>query len=65
VIQDRFRTRNRPHPVHYDLQVIEEVPGRMAAGEWDPLELDGELIEVDGSGRVDVAALAAEIRVGA
>jgi predicted kinase len=64
LIQHRFRTRNRPHPVHYDLQVVEEVPQRMAAGEWDPLDIDGELIRVDGSARVDLAALAESIRAG-
>jgi predicted kinase len=65
LIQDRFRTRHRPHPVHYDLQVIEEVPERMAAGEWDPLDLEGELIRLDGSGPIDVAALAEEVRARA
>jgi predicted kinase len=65
LIQERFRTRNRAHPVHYDLQVVEEVPRRMAAGEWDPLDLDGELIRIDGSARVDVAALADAIRARA
>jgi hypothetical protein len=62
LIRDRFRTRDRPHPVHYDLQVIDEVPERMAAGEWDPLDLECELIRVDGSEPVDVASLADEIR---
>ncbi len=61
LIQNRFRSRDRAHPVHYDLQVIEEVPKRMAAGEWDPLDIDGSLIHIDGSGPVDVAALAAAI----
>jgi predicted kinase len=65
LIQERFRTRNRAHPVHYDLQVIDEVPQRMAAGEWDPLDLDCELIQVDGSGPVDVDALAETIRARA
>jgi predicted kinase len=62
LIQERFRTRNRAHPVHYDLQVIDEVPARMAAGEWDPLDIGGELIRVDGSAPGDIAALTAEIR---
>jgi predicted kinase len=62
LIQDRFRTRDRLHPVHYDLQVIDEVPARIAAGEWDPLDLDCELIRVDGSEPVDVVSLANEIR---
>jgi predicted kinase len=65
LIQERFRTRNRAHPVHYDLQVIEEVPKRMAAGEWDPLDLGGTLIGVDGSERVDVAALAEKVKAKA
>jgi predicted kinase len=65
LIQDRFRTRNRPHPVHYDLQVIDEVPERMAAGEWDPLDLEGELIRIDGSAPADVDALADAIRARA
>jgi predicted kinase len=65
LIRDRFRTRNRPHPVHYDLQVIDEVPERMAAGEWDPLDLEGELIRIDGSAPADVDALADAIRARA
>jgi predicted kinase len=65
LIQERFRNRNRAHPVHYDLQVIDEVPQRMAAGEWDPLDLACELIPVDGSAPADVGALADKIRARA
>jgi len=62
VVCERFRTRNRSHPVHYDLKVIDEVPARMAAGEWDPLELDCELIRLDTTNPVDVEGLARRIR---
>jgi predicted kinase len=65
LIQERFRTRKRAHPVHYDLQVIDEVPQRMAAGEWDPLDLDCVLIRVDGSAAADADALADRIRARA
>ena len=61
LIRDRFRTRKRAHPVHYDLQVVDEIPQRMAAGEWDPLDLPGRLIEVDGSAPVNIAELAETI----
>jgi predicted kinase len=62
VVRERFRIRNRSHPVHYDLEVVDEVPARMAAGEWDPLDLHGELIRVDTTNPVDVEALARRIR---
>ena len=35
------------HPVHYDREASGEVLARAAAGEWEPLAIGGELIEVD------------------
>jgi predicted kinase len=62
VVRERFQERDRAHPVHYDAEVVDEVPARMAAGEWQPLDLDGELIRVDTTKRIDIEALARRIR---
>ena len=35
------------HPVHWDGEAADEVAGRAAADEWQPLPLDGDLLEVD------------------
>ena len=50
------------HPVHYDREAADEIAERAARGEWQPLSLGGTLFELDASGPIDVAALAAEIR---
>jgi hypothetical protein len=58
----RLRARDRHrHPVHYDREAAEEIAARARSGEWEPLRLDGRLIGVDGTGRVDADALARSI----
>ncbi len=47
VLRERFASRATRHPVHYDSEVVDEVPARVAAGEWDPLEIGGKLVRVD------------------
>lgn len=61
VLQERYRTRGARHAVHYDLEVIDEIPVRVAAGEWDLLGV-GETIVVDTTGRVDVDALVQRVK---
>jgi ribose 1,5-bisphosphokinase PhnN len=60
VLRERFLARER-HPVHYDDEVVDEIPARVEMGEWDPLDIGGVLVEVDGTAPVDVAALALQI----
>ena len=60
---ERFEERvasGERHPGHADRP--EEVRDDMERGRWDPLDLPGELIEVDLSDEPDVAELAARIR---
>jgi predicted kinase len=49
VLRERFASRPDRHPVHYDEEVVDEVPARAEAGEWEPLDLDGALLKVDTS----------------
>jgi hypothetical protein len=63
VVLDRFEARER-HPGHLDAQRVEELAARFETGENAPLELPGELIEVDTTAPVDVDALARRIRRG-
>ena len=62
----RFAVRaasGRRHPGHRDEpEDAEEVRRDLERGRWDPLDLPGELIEVDLGGDVDVGALARRIR---
>ena len=62
----RFAERassGRRHPGHRDEpEDAEEVRRDLERGRWDPLDLPGELIEVDLGGDVDVGALARRIR---
>ena len=61
VLLDRYRSRTR-HPGHPDAQLLDEVVERHAAGEWRPLALDGELLEVDTTHGVDVEAIVDLVR---
>jgi predicted kinase len=66
LLADRYRERARSgerHPVHADDEQADEVEARIRAGEWRPLELEGELVEFDTTaGDVDVDALVARVR---
>jgi predicted kinase len=61
VVLERYAKRER-HPGHLDAQIINELRTRLAAGEWRPLELDGTLIEVETSRRVDARSLSSAVR---
>jgi predicted kinase len=60
-LRERYRLRAPRHAVHYDKEVVDEVPRRAAAGEWDPLGV-GETIVVDTTAPVDVEELARRVR---
>ncbi len=57
---ERYTTRER-HPGHNDAAKVDELRARLAAGEWRPLAIGGELIELDTSESVDIPALAARL----
>jgi predicted kinase len=63
---ERFAERaasGERHPGHDDSpDDVEEVRRDLERGRWDPLDLPGELIEVDLGEPPDVASLAARIR---
>jgi predicted kinase len=61
VIRARFAAREQRHAVHYDAEVVDEIPARAAAGEWAPLDLPGTLVRVDTATFLDPAAVAAEV----
>jgi predicted kinase len=42
------------HPVHWDGEAADEVAERAAADEWQPLPLDGDLLEIDTTSWPDV-----------
>ncbi len=58
VLRERFATRVGRHAVHYDDEVADEVPARVEAGEWEPLELGGTLLRVDTTELADVGETA-------
>jgi predicted kinase len=60
VLRERYASRPQRHVVHYDREVVDEVPERAAAGEWNPLGL-GQTIIVDTTQAVDVEALAQRV----
>jgi predicted kinase len=61
VLVGRYAARER-HPGHVDAERIDALRHAVEAGRHDPLELPGELIRIDTSGPVDVAALAELVR---
>jgi predicted kinase len=62
VLLERYGSRPARHPGHLDELRAGELAERYQSGRNGPLELEGELIELDTSGPVDVDALAARIR---
>jgi predicted kinase len=65
---ERFAERaesSERHPGHADRpEDVAEVRADLERGRWDPLDLPGELVEVDLSGEPDVAGLAAKVSAG-
>ena len=65
ILLDRYKARVRSserHAGHADIAALPEVERGLAEGRWRPLDLPGELIEVDTSSMVDVSALADVVR---
>jgi predicted kinase len=57
------RYTNRPrHLGHHDAEKVKELPTRFRSGAHEPLDLSGQLIRIDTSQRVDVDAIAAQVR---
>jgi predicted kinase len=61
VLRSRFANRPERHAVHYDAEVVDEIPARVSAGEWDPLDLGGTLVRIDTSSRTDLALIVDEV----
>jgi len=57
VLLERYRSRPERHPGHLDRIRADELVKRYESGKNGPLELDGELIELDTSGPVDLDGL--------
>ena len=49
------------HPVHWDGEAADEVAGRAAADEWQPLPLDGDLLEVNTTSWPDLDAVTGNV----
>jgi predicted kinase len=62
VLIERYRSRPGRHPGHHDGIRADELAERYASGRNGPLDLDGELIQVDTTQPVDVDELAALLR---
>jgi predicted kinase len=61
VLLDRYAKRSR-HAGHQDAEKIKELPARYESGAHSPMQLQGELIQLDTMERVDLDALAARLR---
>jgi predicted kinase len=61
VLVERYASRER-HPGHVDSERIDALRDAVETGRHEPLDLPGELIRIDTSASVDVAALADSVR---
>jgi predicted kinase len=62
VLLERYGSRPDRHPGHLDGSRVDELEARYASGRNGPLDLDGELIRLDTTERIDADALATELR---
>jgi predicted kinase len=60
ILLDRYGKRIR-HPGHHDAEKIKELPSRFASGVHSPLNLDGELIELDTTHPIELDSLAERV----
>jgi len=60
VLTERYASRSR-HSGHHDAEKIKELGPRLASGTHDPLDLPGELIELDTTQPIDLDSLAARV----
>jgi predicted kinase len=63
VLVERYSTRPARHPGHLDDRRVDELVARYESGLHGPLDPNGELIELETTGAVDVQALAARLAV--
>lgn len=49
-LEERYLSRTGRHPVHHDAEAAPEMRARAEAGDWDPLPLDGPLLQLDTTG---------------
>jgi predicted kinase len=54
----RYRNRTERHPAHPDVDYEPEIAARMWRDDWKPLEIGGELLEIDTTEFPDLEALA-------
>jgi predicted kinase len=61
---ERYTARSGTrHPGHHDEQRVDELRTRHASGANGPLDIDGELIEADTAGPIDLRALVDRLRM--
>jgi glucokinase len=61
VLLERYRARQR-HPGHRDAELVGEVAAAIRDGRHGPLDLPGDVFEVETSGEVDVDALQRDLQ---
>ena len=57
----RYRMRTERHPAHPDVDYEPEIAERMWRDDWKPLDVRGELLEIDTTEFPDVAGLAERV----
>jgi predicted kinase len=57
----RYRSRADRHPAHPDVEYEPEIAARMWRDDWKPLDIGGELLEVDTTSFPDLRALAERV----
>jgi predicted kinase len=62
VLVSRYAGREDRHPGHHDSERVHELADRLASGVHAPLDLDGDLVEIDTATAVEPAAIAERIR---
>lgn len=60
ILLDRYAKRIR-HPGHHDAEKLKELPSRFASRVHSPLNLDGELIELDTTHPIELDSLAEHV----
>lgn len=61
-LRERYAARTDRHPGHLDNLRIDDLAARFGSGAHGPLDLDGELLEIDATETVDVEAIVARAR---
>ena len=61
ILLERYANRTR-HAGHHDAEKITELPGRFESGVHSPLDIEGDLIQLDTTQPMDMNRLAERIR---